>query len=477
MQYYQPPPPNFVGDCMPFFHDSTFYLYYLLDENHHHGGGGVGGHQWALFTMRDLRDWTHHGLVIPMDRPGEGSICTGSVFFHEGVFHAFYATRMTDRTEHLSLATSRDGVHFEKTTPNPFASPGPDLSPTDYRDPNVFFSREDGLFHMIVSTRLKNAPLGERSGFLEQLVSSDLRNWRVVAPFLEPGLVGVPECADCFEWNGWHYVIFSCCGTTRYRMSRSLRGPWLRPPVDTFNSPMARVMKTAAFTGNRRIGAWFLPSLARPEESNDGFLYAGCAVFQEMFQEPDGTLSSRFVPEMIPACGQPLSLKWRTAVGNVEAGADSARLQSIEGMAAIEMADLPRNVRLTLQVSAAPAGAGQAAPAAEFGFCVRAGEHYHTGMELRFVPTRRTAELCRAGWGVIPPDPFHSILAVDELTQFAAGRPLEIDLILHDDIVDVCIAQRRCLVNRCPILPGNRVFLFVRNGQAVFSDVRVAPLT
>ena len=82
-----------------------------------------------------------------------------------------------------------------------------------------------------------------------------------------------------------------------------------------------------------------------------------------MFQEPDGTLSSRFVPEMIPAFfGQPLSLKSRAAVGNVEAGADSARLQSIQGMAAIEMADLPRNVRLTLQGFGGAGGRGKPPP-------------------------------------------------------------------------------------------------------------------
>ena len=36
MQYFTPAGgKQFVGDCIPFFHDGTFYLYWLLDEGHH----------------------------------------------------------------------------------------------------------------------------------------------------------------------------------------------------------------------------------------------------------------------------------------------------------------------------------------------------------------------------------------------------------------------------------------------------------
>jgi cholera toxin transcriptional activator len=54
--------------------------------------------------------WTHYPLAIPITADFEGSICTGSVFFHDGVYYGFNATRRRDWTQHQSMATSQDGV-------------------------------------------------------------------------------------------------------------------------------------------------------------------------------------------------------------------------------------------------------------------------------------------------------------------------------------------------------------------------------
>ena len=151
MQYFKPEDPFFVGDCMPFYHDGVFHLYYLLDENHHQSLNGLGGHQWAHATSTDLINWQHHPLAIPITEKWEGSICTGSAFYHSGTYYGFYATRMPDRTQHLSLATSTDSINFVKTQPNPFASPERGYSPYHHRDPCVFRDEDDGLFHMVVT--------------------------------------------------------------------------------------------------------------------------------------------------------------------------------------------------------------------------------------------------------------------------------------------------------------------------------------
>jgi hypothetical protein len=87
MQYFRPDGNFFVGDCMPFFHDGTFRLYYLVDEAHHEALGGLGGHQWEQASTEDLVHWKHHPLAIPITEEREGSICTGSVFFHKGTYY------------------------------------------------------------------------------------------------------------------------------------------------------------------------------------------------------------------------------------------------------------------------------------------------------------------------------------------------------------------------------------------------------
>src|ERR1700681_2725330 len=64
MQYFKPVGNLFVGDCIPFFRDGTYYLYWLLDSAHHKSLGGLGGHQWALSTSADLKTWKHYPLVL-----------------------------------------------------------------------------------------------------------------------------------------------------------------------------------------------------------------------------------------------------------------------------------------------------------------------------------------------------------------------------------------------------------------------------
>ena len=52
----------------------------------------------------------------PLRDEAEGSICTGSVFFHAGTYYAFYATRTIGKGEQLSLATGsgRDSLYKDR---------------------------------------------------------------------------------------------------------------------------------------------------------------------------------------------------------------------------------------------------------------------------------------------------------------------------------------------------------------------------
>jgi hypothetical protein len=288
MQYWRPENQFFVGDTLPYFHDGVFHFFYLQDRGHHSAKGGQGAHQWAQTTSTDLVHWQRQPLAIPISAPYEGSICTGSVFYWDGTWYGYYATRAIGRGEEMSLATSQDGVHFTKTQPNPFLVHGPRFG-HGFRDPHVFRDPETGLFHLIVATML----VAENRGALAQYTSPDLKTWTEVDPLLVEGHE-VPECPDYFEWNGRYYLIFSFGGVARYRIADHPLGPWRKPAAELLDGPASRVMKTAAFTGNRRIGTAFVTPMG----------YAGWAVFRELVQNADGTLGCRFVPEMMPALGE-----------------------------------------------------------------------------------------------------------------------------------------------------------------------------
>lgn len=440
MQYFRPHNQFNVGDTMPFFHGDenggTFHFVYLLDRGHHSARGGLGAHQWAHVTSRDLIHWTGQPLIVPIERDDEGSICTGSMFFHGGTYYAFYATRGFDRIERLSMSSSDDGVHFVKTEPNPFLAPG-EKYVNGFRDPHVFRDQRTGLLHLLVSTMLKE---GKR-GCLAHYTSPDLKRWSEAEPFLVEGNE-VPECPDYFEFNGWYYLLFSNQQVARYRLSRNPLGPWERPKVEVIDGGAARVMKTAAFTGNRRIGT----ASIWPHG------YAGWAVFRELVQSSDGRLGSKFVPEMIPATVAPVALNFESLSDGVSGDGRQVRIVSGAGAAQARLVGLPLNGRVRLRIDAKAAGIGLRLRS------TKADEPCH---ELRFDPPQQKVSLARG----------QSLTGVEGL-----DRPFSVDIVLKDNLLDLCINEQRTLLNWVPSLRGDGLILSVEKGQASFSEVTVSPL-
>jgi len=423
MQYFKPEGETFVGDCMPFFHAGIFRLFYLLDENHHGALGGLGGHQWVQASSKDLIYWEHHPLAVPITEDFEGSICTGSVIFHEGRYFGFYATRLHDWTQHLSLATSLDGVHFKKTEPNPFASPPVGYDPLHYRDPVVFQNSADDHFHMLVTACLEEWPLKDRGGCLAHLVSTDLNTWEHQEPLIIPGLAGVPECPDYFAWNGWYYLIFSNGGVARYRMSREPLGPWHRPKVDMLDGPAARVMKTAPFANGRRLGAAWIGT-RREDKDDEPFQFGGNAVFRELIQHSDGTLGSKFPDEMTPS-GKTLSSLHLSALDtDTRIEGRTIHIAARQGLAAAQCSGVPNNAHLVIRVHPQPGSF-------EFGLRLWAARTFDSGYDLCFSPRDRVARLQH-----------QMIFGVDGLDQ-----PFALEIVLKGDIIDVCIDGRRTIID------------------------------
>lgn len=454
MLYFKPDGDFFAGDCMPFFHDGIFHLYYLLDENHHKALGGLGGHQWAHASTTDLIHWQHHPLALAIDEEFEKSICTGSTFFHEGIYYAFYATRLANWHQHLGWATSSDAIHFEKQQPNPLASPPAGYSPLHFRDPKPFHDPETGLFHLLVTAMLEAPELAGRGGCLAHLTSPDLKAWTMQEPFVIPGYGDAPECPDYFFWNGWYYLIFSNHLTARYRMARNPLGPWLRPPVDTLDGSLSRVMKTAAFGKNRRIGVSWIGT--RSDDKDDGKpQWGGHLLFREIVQNRDGKLSSKFVPEMLPIARDQTSLAWRIVDSGITIEApNQLTINAWQGLESLAVVDLPQNYYMRLRIR-------PEAGSSTLGLRLRGEEHFANGYDLSFHLPERIVKLHN-----------ETLYAVDGLDQ-----PFSLEIIVKDDIIDVCVDNRRCIVNRCPELKGDRLFFFAHNAAVTFEEIEIRPLS
>ena len=176
-------------------------------------------------------------------------------------------------------------------------------------------------------------------------------------------------------------------------------------------------------------------------------------VFRELGQEPDGDLSTRFPAELIPATGKGISISMMTdtlAGKLIPGGVD---LQSTDGIGAAYIEKVPVDARITLKID--PSGNNE-----ETGLYLRSREKGPGGYKLSFSANNR--EVCLGNT---------CIADVNGLDQ-----PFKLDIIMSNDILDVCVNGKRCIVNRQPEQKGDFLWFYVKHGKAVFRSVKVRGL-
>lgn len=453
MNYFKPVENHlFSGDCMPFFHKGKFYLYWLLDEGHHAGLGGLGGHQWALSTSSDLVNWEHYPVALGIDEDWEKSICTGSVIAEGDKIYAFYSTRVKEGDnvhEQLSYAVSTDdGLSFKKQQPNPFYYAPKECISRDFRDPRAFKDK-DGVFHLFISGYEKEANFNGQGGYLVHLVSDDLKNWKETESPLK-GQSQTPECPDYFKWNGWYYLFYSIGGNTHYLKSRQPSGAWEYPPFQPMAEKWGSVAKTAEFNDGRRIVVSYMPS-KRENKDSDGKIWGGNILMRELFQGKDGVLTVGFLPETAPAASlipTPEIVADRSDGSALNNGA--LTINAANGFGVATMKELPRQYRISMTV--VPAGNYD-----ELGLYLRANDGDKKGYKLEMNPNKHLVTLFET-----------NIEGVGDLR-----KPIKLEVFVMDDIIDVYINNERTIVNRLAEQKGEDITFFVKNGSAVFKDIKV----
>ena len=240
----------FVGDCMPYTNQNEYHVLYLKDRHHHGSKWGLGAHQWEHISTKDFKTWSVHPMAVPISKSWEGSICTGS-WISSGERQYLYYTVRRGRgiPAPICRSVSLDGYIFEKDNDFSFTL-SKRYSQSSARDPKIF-KGADGLFHMLLTTRL----VKEQKGCLAHLISLDLDTWTDKG---EPIFINSdseePECPDYIHFGGWYYLIYSLQGRARYMYSRDPFGPWKMPEENII--PCAGVPKGAIW-GDKIIFAGF----------------------------------------------------------------------------------------------------------------------------------------------------------------------------------------------------------------------------
>lgn len=308
--YYQPEG-VWVGDIMPYAEDGTFYLYHQRDTRK---GGVVMGEPfgWALATTSDFATYEDFGesLVRGTDDEVDQYVYAGTVFKIGETYHALYTGCNRDKVyagtgqQVLLHATSTDAVHWEKNITETLLPPQEGYDVRNWRDPYVLWDEDAEEYMLILGSRIGQDKACQ-TGRIVKFTSKDLETWEFQGDWWAPNLYTMFEMPDLFKMGDWWYLVFSEYSDgnkTRYRMSKSINGPWITPVDDAFDGRAYYAARTA-FDGERRVLFGWVPTRS---EANDGapYLWAGTFMPLEIVQREDGTLGTKVPDSLRSAFGE-----------------------------------------------------------------------------------------------------------------------------------------------------------------------------
>ena len=302
MKLFYEPNNAYFGDCMPFYHDGTFYVFHQRDARNPRP---FEPFEWSLATTKDFVHYEDKGVAIPKegDDSPEQYIFAGSVFEGNHKFHAIYTAYNRDfaaqgkDAQVLMSAESDDLLNWKKT--GKFVLPAPEgYDGNDWRDPFILWEEESQQYIMILGAR-KLQGKKKRTGRTVWFTSKDLAEWHFEGDFWAPETFTMHEMPDLFKIGDWWYHIvteYSDRSKMVYRMSKSLNGPWIAPKDDAFDGRAYYAGRTFELNGQRILFGWV--ATKDKDDDDENFIWAGTFMAHEVYQKEDGTLGVR-IPETV----------------------------------------------------------------------------------------------------------------------------------------------------------------------------------
>jgi beta-fructofuranosidase len=466
-ELFYKPKDGVAADFIPFFFNGEFHLFYLKDYRspNEHGEGTP----WFHLVTRDFIHFEDWGEALPRGASNEqdlyvftGSVVEGSHGSPSPGFYIFYTGHnphyqsLGKPVQGVMRAYSPDLVNWQKDPEFLFLAPTQaGYESDDWRDPFVFWNPETQEYWMLLAGRKKYGPPRHR-GLTALAVSPDLTHWEVRPPLWAPDMYFTHECPDLFQLGDWWYLVYSTFSercVTHYRMSRSLEGPWLAPPNDTFDGRAFYAAKTAS-DGEKRIIFGWLPT--RTNERDDGeWNWGGNLIVHQLTQALDGTLSVQ-PPEAIQAYfSQELFVQATPVLGEWQVSPGSAACQSQERFSAILLQEPPEECLIEAELLLAPG-----TPSA--GLLLRAASNLESYYQLRLEPFNQRLVIDR--W----PRPGDQPFMLERPLAMLPGQPVHLSVFLSGSCLVVYADHKEALSCRLYDHPTGALGLFVTEGQAVF---------
>lgn len=450
-----------AADFIPFYWNDKFYLFYLHDwrDRANHGEGTP----WFLIETNDFVHFTERGQMLERGAEDQQDlyVFTGSVLHgRDGRFHIFYTghnphLRAQGKPQQAVLhATSADLIRWEKVSSELFFAPSNGFERNDWRDPFVFWNGQAGEYWMLLAARFNNGA-SRRRGCTALAASRDLRAWEVREPFWSPGLYYTHECPDLFQMGDWWYLLFSEFSdgfVTRYRISRSLSGPWLTPENDTFDGRAFYAAKTASDGRARFLFGW--NPTREGNHDNGRWQWGGNLVVHQLVQQSDGTLGVQLPAAVKAAISDPGSVRFGAIAGRIEPSGNSVRLSAPGAFACASAGVLPQRARIDLTLDLAT-GTRRA------GVMLRSDADFEKGYSVRLEPIFNRLVFDR--WPRPSEVPFMAEL--ERPLKLAPGRPVPVTILVDDSVCEVYIDGGVAMSARMYDLREGNWGVFVEDGN------------
>ena len=462
--FFYKPADGWSADFIPFYENGRYHLFYLLDWRDKAGHGE--GTPWYQLSSTDLVHFTEHGSMLARGTQSEQDlyVFTGSVIKAQGIYHIFYTghnphLRQQGKPEQAVMhAISHDLLTWQKVPEDSFFAPQTGYEPHDWRDPFVFWNEESQEYWMLLAARVTHGP-SRRRGCTALCASKDLKTWEVREPLWSPALYFTHECPDLFRMGEWWYLIFSEFSDThqtRYRMSRTLNGPWLAPADDAFDTRAYYAAKTASDGKRRFLFGW---NPTREGETDEGrWQWGGNLVIHEIVQQPDGTLATKVPPEVAGHFATQTALTIEPQIGAWQIAGDSSAVDAQDGFAWCRLGTMPATCRLDATITFS-------ASTAAVGLVVRADAGLDAYYQVRLEPHHQRLVFDR--W----PRPGDQPIMLERPVTLRPDTPVHLQLFADGTLFEIYVDGKVALSTRGYAHTGGDWGVYVNQGSATFSDL------
>lgn len=154
---------------------------------------------------------------------------------------------------------------------------------------------------------------------------------------------------------------------------------------------------------------------------------------------------------MLPKPGKTVPLQLLPDPFTTKTNNENFTITASNGVGAVHYENVSSNCRITLQIN--PKSSFES-----YGLILRADEKGANGYNLLFSANDYKVSLGNT-----------TITGVNGL-----NHAIQVDIIMKDNIIDVCVDNRRCIVNRVIEHNGNNLWLYAKHGNVDFKSIKIS---